>query len=984
MNMGALTFQGFFRRLLAITIARPWVTVLFCLLTAAGCGVLALFRLEVMSGRNELVTGRTTLEGTAYSGGPEQVEAGNPLSYDDRYLAYQREFGDEEHAFLVADIPRTAANLQHWNPDWSRETALMEARRHCIELTEDFAARCRAEASRPAGDRAVESVFCRFDPTALGGREMLFMDMEPMRRLAGRIHDSREFLREVAANPSLAAVFASTNRRLKEAQRENIESEPDGPAAPGDGPEKRLDDDLRFLDLLVNHLRARVRSGAAYTSVLESLFLPAGLEPKPDDLRAAGYLTCRTKSQEDIFLLTAVMPRKDYTTLNYVARSMEWLRATLAEVKVNHRDVAAELTGQPVLNDEEMGQSNRDMTLATIVTTLLIALFLIFVYREVIGPLLCMVVLLVGVGWSVGFIVLCVGHLNLLSVIFNIILAGVGVDYGIHFFTRFREALRRGATVDDALLEVVDTTSRGLWTGAATTAAAFFTALAVDFKGLQELGLITGAGMLLVLASTMIMLPPLCVLARRHFADARFRSLTPRLGLLTASVGAAQRHPRAVLALTALAVAASVALLPRLDFRYNLLDLQAEGLPAVQYEREIMANSDRATIEAVMVADDAAHLADLERRVKRLRSERGVPVVTECVLDYPRDQAEKLALAETIRADLADARIPDEGPRFSPVALAASLDDLSINLAAVLAHLQERIDGAPAAVKERVYALGDAARVLSEEIRAEHAAAPARCAARAGAFEAEFLGELRRKLDDFVSRLPAGPVHPDDLPPFLASRLVGKSGKLALLVYPEADIYDHAPMRAFYNALSTIDGNVTGAVVQILLSSEYMKRGFESAAVYAALAILALLFLDFRHLPSLLLALMPLAVGALVTSGAMAATDTLRFNLANFFAVPILLGIGIDDGVHIVHRFRQCGDAGEAARNTGLAVVMTSVTTATGFLCIGLLSHHRGIQSFGYVLAIGVMLCMATSLWALPALLSLLYPRGMPRRADAS
>ncbi len=227
------------------------------------------------------------------------------------------------------------------------------------------------------------------------------------------------------------------------------------------------------------------------------------------------------------------------------------------------------------------------------------------------------------------------------------------------------------------------------------------------------------------------------------------------------------------------------------------------------------------------------------------------------------------------------------------------------------------------------------------------------------------LGELRR-LRDVSSPEPP---RLDDLPECVTSRFVGKTGKYLLQVYSKANIWDMEPMGQFVSEVRSVDPEVTGNPLQVYEASRQMKRSFEQAACYALLIILPVVFLDFRRLNHTLLAAIPMGVGMLMTIGLMGLLD-IPLNPANMIFLPLVIGIGIEDGIHLLHDMRRQGRRYRNADNAVIvAVVVNSLTTMVGFGAL-MIANHRGLQSLGRVLVLSMGCCLFTSL-VLPSLLRL-------------
>jgi predicted RND superfamily exporter protein len=176
---------------------------------------------------------------------------------------------------------------------------------------------------------------------------------------------------------------------------------------------------------------------------------------------------------------------------------------------------------------------------------------------------------------------------------------------------------------------------------------------------------------------------------------------------------------------------------------------------------------------------------------------------------------------------------------------------------------------------------------------------------------------------------------------------------------------------------------ITGTPVQLLEYTTLLKDSYVQAAWYSLAAIVVLVLIHFRNLSSVVLALIPVAVGSIWLGGVMGLFH-IPFNPANIMTLPLVIGIGVTNGIHILNRFAEEKTPGIFARSTGKAVLVSGLTTIAGFGSL-MLAKHQGIQSLGCVMAAGVAACMIAGLMFLPALLNLLTrgQKGRPSVGNA-
>jgi uncharacterized membrane protein YdfJ with MMPL/SSD domain len=221
------------------------------------------------------------------------------------------------------------------------------------------------------------------------------------------------------------------------------------------------------------------------------------------------------------------------------------------------------------------------------------------------------------------------------------------------------------------------------------------------------------------------------------------------------------------------------------------------------------------------------------------------------------------------------------------------------------------------------------------------------------------------------------PLRIEDVPPALRDRFVGVTGKFLLQVYPRKNVWQHDNQKEFVEALRSAldpqDSNhpvITGTPVQLLEYTTLLKDSYITAAWYSLIAIAIMVFFHFRSLTAAILALIPVGIGLLWLTGLMGWLGV-PFNPANIMTLPLVIGIGVTNGIHILNRYAEEGTPGILARSTGKAVLVSGLTAIAGFGSL-ILAKHRGIHSLGVIMSVGIATCMIAGLTFLPALLNLI------------
>jgi predicted RND superfamily exporter protein len=212
-----------------------------------------------------------------------------------------------------------------------------------------------------------------------------------------------------------------------------------------------------------------------------------------------------------------LLPVKDETSFVASEKSIKSARTIMKGIlaRPEFKGVTGGLTGVPVLEYEEMATSQRDLQIATALSLSLTVILLLFAFRGLLNVIAAMVSLVVGICLSFGFATLAIGHLNILSMVFAVMLIGLGIEYGIQVVLRYQEELRSGASGLEAIETGLSANIRSIIMAAATVALAFATFAFTDFKGIAELGIIAAGGVFICVLATFTVLPAMLVLLER-------------------------------------------------------------------------------------------------------------------------------------------------------------------------------------------------------------------------------------------------------------------------------------------------------------------------------------------------------------------------------------------------------------------------------------------------------------------------------------
>ncbi|MEZ5559868.1 MAG: MMPL family transporter [Pseudomonadales bacterium] len=666
------------------------------------------------------------------------------------------------------------------------------------------------------------------------------------------------------------------------------------------------------------------------------------------------------------YRLVALKGRSDFGVTLPDAAVMVALRELISGVQLSG-DTRVELTGEVALAHEEIEAAVSGVQLAGWLSGALLLAVLVLGVRSAKIILLTVALLLVGSVWTAALAMLMVGEFNTLSIVFLVMFFGLGVDFAIHFSLRFQETVnasqRAGVSYRDSLLPGLTATTAsvggaiGLCT--LTTAIGFLAFWPTAYRGLADLGVISSAGMAVAAFLTFTLLPAGFALMgpiRPHVVD---------LPTGDRLVRALRAHPRAVLCGTALLTIAAAWLAAGAHFDYSVLALKDPNAESVRTLKRLQAEDISNDYTLTLLSSgpvpepSLSGLAEVERVV--------VPA------DYvPQDQPDKLLVLQDLESVLWSAMDPVEvAAPPDDAERAAALDALRAALAAALppGAVAAAADAAPAPstpdAAARSDSLGQADLLALAEALDRLAQLPPQAL---GTWEQGVLENLVDELDWLRGALLVDPVTLDDLPRSLRAQLVSPEGLQRSVILPAEDISEGTALRRFVEHVRDVAPHATGRPVIEWGVGAIVLDAFTQALLTAALAIFALLLVNFRSLRDALLILVPLVLAALFTL-AMGVVLDLPLNMANIIVLPLIFGLGVDNGIHVVDRFHGAGDVDHLLHSsTPRAVVLSSVTTIGTFAALAL-SPHRGTASIGMLLTAAVGLLLVCTVVLLPVLL---------------
>ncbi len=661
--------------------------------------------------------------------------------------------------------------------------------------------------------------------------------------------------------------------------------------------------------------------------------------------------------------------------------------------------IMAGTAGTMTLAVQETDAASQDMMYTSLLAFLLIIVLFIVSFRMWTSPLLAGISLIAGIVWTAGLVAVTVGSLNMMTSMFAVILIGLGIDFNIHVISTYNQLRAQGCDAQRAIYESFMKSGNGILIGALTTALAFFTMTVSRNVGMKEFGLVAGMGVIFCMMSSLFVLPSLLIVHDK-IKNAKTARLTKKLSTLDQQGGKYKKlekkiskgqvvktteykimgklarfvYKRPVSILSAVVAITVIALYmaTKIEFNYDYLSLEPEGLSSVAIQDSMIKKFDITSDMVMVTAKSVEEARGISEKAKDLRKTGMVSTISD-FLPSPEQQANRIPYIQKIHQDISTEKATplSEGQEQQLIDELYRIEDNLIELAQLaFAGGQDRIDqkakeitgDLDIPVDERKSIIKNLVQQITEDPKANIAALQK--------FQADYEKPLRQGVKAMCS---TEALTLKDLPQDIVDQFISDDGNQFLVsIYPKEQVWDFSFLRLFSEQMHKIDDRVTGMPLVFYILITMIGKDGTIAACLTLIVVFLLLLIDYKNLKLSLLTMIPLIFGAIWMVGAMYILG-MKFNILNVMAIPLILGMGIDDGVHIIHRYKIEGKNKifNIFSTTGKAVLITSITTFLAFGSLGF-ATARGLASLGLVLAIGISTCWLATVVILPAVISLI------------
>jgi hopanoid biosynthesis associated RND transporter like protein HpnN len=826
-------------------------------------------------------------------------------------------------AELVAPDAPFQKNRRNYEKAFSQDvhTLLLVVESDTPELTK--AATKRLQRLLSANKDHFNSVYIPNDSEFFRQNGLLYLDIDELQTLSNNLSQAQPFIGRIAQEPNLTGFFSIFEDALASTDKSQVVP----------------------IDL---------------TSLLEKVTaaLHKTLNGENALLSWENLISDKKTQQRNGFIV--VSPKFDFSQIRPAESAINSIRKAVAEVQdPNLPAVKVWVTGEVGLEDDELSGMSTGTFTASIFSIVLVLFILLVAYRSILLTVATLMTLALGMLFCGAFAALSVKELNLISVAFAVSNIGLGVEYAIHFCLRYRDNLTHHIHKGLALRNTLISTAPSLLLCAGTTSIGLYAFIPTDYKGVSELGLLAGTSLFICLLITLIVLPALLKMIP---APAKFQKEKAPNGLtkLSEKLAALPLHYAKPISIATFVIAViSVVLALNVKTDFNPINLRDPNTESVIAFKNLMKDKETTPMTLTVLAKDENNAKNLEQKLSAL------PEVDKTVslFDFqPRDQDGKLALIEEMSLMLG-AQIqsfpalkedPDPVPAINR--LIQTIDSI----------LPQKTDD-----RERTALSGFKKELQDILIELDARQQPNR-RIFIEKIQTTLLGTLPNVMNELSAGLNAKEITLDDLPADIKDKWLSKNGSYRIQIFPKKDLNDLKNLEEFITQVQSVAPETTDLPVMYWESMKEVIAAFQEAIVIALVTIALLLFAIRRNIGDTALVMTPLILAGLFTMASATLTGT-PINFANIIALPLLLGLGVDNGIHMVEKLHHSLSEKQNIyrSSTARAMFYGALTTASSFAGLAF-SPHQGIASMGLIITMGIFWIMVCTFVILPALSKLL------------
>ena len=679
-------------------------------------------------------------------------------------------------------------------------------------------------------------------------------------------------------------------------------------------------------------------------------------------------------------LIINVIPNFSMTDMSKMISGTDVIQEVINQVLKDYPEVKAGLTGMIPLGRDEMVYGEQSIGYTSIFAFIAILILLILSFRMWAAPLFALLNLAVGLIWAIGLTAILVKSLNIMTSMMVVILIGLGIDFPIHIISIFTESRSMGKPINIAMEETFLKSGKGILTAGLTTCAAFLALIISSSRGMKEMGIVSSTGLLAILIVTFLFLPSLLVLRERRlekkiaegkvktkpaYKDISFQSFGKRCSWLSRRYTATLIC--AILITLFLLISAS-----KISFDHNYMNMEPKGLTSITLQDTILDKFDLSMDYALLLTDSIEESREMAKKLKNVKS---VALVDDISMYLPsfEEQQKRIPVIREINQAISSATLKDNLMEAEFNQLLLELERLEMNIMEIqdMAFIggQDKVDNKCSEI------VGDPDNPQLKSIISEFIDSLENNHLRS----IKGLEEFQKYVAPYFKKSALKMATTEnikfkDLPLSILDRYANRNrNQFLMTIFPSGNIWQDADyLNRFTNDLDRVSEKATGMAPVMRELIRVMGNDGKNAALLTILVVFLLLWLDFRKIKYAILAMIPLVVGFIWMVGLMKLIG-MQLTIVNVMGLPMIIGIGIDYGVHIVHRWRieETGKINKIFASTGKAILLSAITTMLAFGSL-IFSIWRGFGSLGGAMFIGVGACFFSTFVILSGIIGFL------------
>jgi len=679
-------------------------------------------------------------------------------------------------------------------------------------------------------------------------------------------------------------------------------------------------------------------------------------------------------------LIINVIPNFSITDMSKMVSGTDTIQKVINQVLKDYPEVKAGLTGMIPLGRDEMVYGEQSMGYTSIIAFIAILILLILSFRMWAAPLFALLNLAIGLIWAIGLAAILVKSLNIMTSMVAVILIGLGIDFSIHIISIFTENRSAGKPINTAMEETFLKSGKGILTAGLTTCAAFLALVISSSRGMKEMGIVSSTGLFAILIVTFLFLPSLLVLRERRLekklAEGKIKAKPLSKDISFQSFGTvsrwlSQRYTATLICALLITIFLLISA-TKISFDHNYMNMEAKGLTSITLQDTILDKFDLSMDYALLLTNSIEESREMTKELKNIKS---VALVDDISMYLPsfEEQQKRIPIIQEINQAISSATLKDNLTDAEFNQLLLELERLEMNIMEIqdMAFIggQDKVDRKCSKI------VGDPNNPQSKSIISE------------------FINHLENNrlegikgLEEFqkyaapyfkksaLKMSAAENVELDDLPSSILDRYANRNRTQFLMtIFPSGNIWQDADyLNRFTNDLDRVSEKATGMAPVMRELIRVIGNDGKNAALLTILVVFLLLWLDFRKIKYAILAMIPLVVGFIWMVGLMKLIG-MQLTIVNVMGLPMIIGIGIDYGVHVVHRWRieETGKVNKIFASTGKAILLSAITTMLAFGSL-IFSIWRGFGSLGGAMFIGVGACFLSTVIILSGIIGFL------------